>query len=64
VAAQDPGAGPNAHHEAARIIALELAMQDASTRLQALAAEQPSGLAETMRHELAVAGAMYAFRQR
>jgi soluble lytic murein transglycosylase-like protein len=63
VAAQDPGAGPNAHHEAARIIALELAMQDASTRLQALAAEQPSGLAETMRHELAVAGAMYAFRQ-
>ena len=63
MAAQDPGAGPNAHHEAARIIAAELAMQDASSRLQSLAAEQPSGLAATMRHELAVAAATYAFRQ-
>ena len=61
--AQDPGAGPNAHHEAARIIAAELAMQDASTRLKALAAEKPSGLAESVRHELAVSAATYSFRQ-
>jgi Transglycosylase SLT domain len=62
-AAQDPGAGPNAHHEAARIISAELAMQDASNTLVALAAEQPSGLADTMRHEMAVAAAQYNFRQ-
>ena len=61
--ASDPGAGPNAHHEASRIIAAELAMQDATDRLKALAGEHPSGLAETMRHELAVAGAMYSYRQ-
>ena len=59
----DPGAGPNAHHEAAQIIAAELAMLDASNSLQALAAQQPSGLAETIRHEIAVADANYAFRQ-
>ncbi len=63
MAAQDPDVGPNPHHEAARIIAAELAMQDASDRLQALAAEQPATLAETMRHELAVAEASFAFRQ-
>ncbi len=63
VLAQDPGAGPNAHHEAARIIAAEMQMQDASAALQALAAQQPSGLAETIRHEMAVANATYAFRQ-
>jgi soluble lytic murein transglycosylase-like protein len=63
VAAHDPDAGPNAHHLAARIIAAELAMQDATTRLQALAAEKPAGLAETVRHELAVASANYAFRE-
>jgi soluble lytic murein transglycosylase-like protein len=62
-AAHDPDAGPNAHHEAARIIAAELAMQDASTALATLAAQQPSGVVETMRHELAVAAATYAFRQ-
>ncbi len=61
--AQDPGAGPNAHHEAARIIAAELAMQEASSRLNALAAEQPAGLADSVRHELAVAAAQYSFRQ-
>jgi soluble lytic murein transglycosylase-like protein len=61
--AQDPGAAPNAHHEAARIISAELAMQDASNALAALAGEQPSGLADTMRHEMAVAAAQYDFRQ-
>jgi soluble lytic murein transglycosylase-like protein len=61
--AQDTDAGPNAHHEAARIIAAELAMEAASDQLTALAAEQPSSLADTMRHELAVAAAQYAFRQ-
>jgi len=40
-----------------------MAMQDATTTLQALAAQQPSGLAETIRHEIAVANANYAFRQ-
>jgi soluble lytic murein transglycosylase-like protein len=61
--AQDPGIGPNAHHEAARVISAELAMQGASNALAALAAEQPSGLADTMRHEMAVAAAEYNFRQ-
>jgi soluble lytic murein transglycosylase-like protein len=60
---QDPGAGPNAHHEAARIIASELAMRNAQSRLQELAAQQPSGLAETMRRELAIAAAQFEFRQ-
>jgi membrane-bound lytic murein transglycosylase B len=61
--AQDPDIGPNAHHEAARIISAELAMQEASNALAALAAEQPSGLTDTMRHEMAVASAQYDFRQ-
>jgi membrane-bound lytic murein transglycosylase B len=61
-AAQDPGAGPNAHHEAARIIAAEVAMQDALNTLTGLAAQQPTGLADTMRHEMAVAAAQYRFR--
>jgi len=61
--ARDPDAGPNAHHEAARIIAVELAMQSASAQLAAVEQEKPVGLAETMRHELAVAAATYAFRQ-
>jgi membrane-bound lytic murein transglycosylase B len=63
VGAQDPDLGPNAHHQAARIIAAEMAMRDATSRLDALAAEKPSGLTETMRHELAVAAAEYQFRQ-
>jgi soluble lytic murein transglycosylase-like protein len=62
-AAHDPGAGPNAHHEAAKIIAAELAMQDASSALATLATQQPSGMAEIIRHELALANANYAFRQ-
>jgi membrane-bound lytic murein transglycosylase B len=61
--AQDPGMGPSAHHEAARIVSAELAMQDASNALAALAAERPSGLADTMRREMAVAAAQYNFRQ-
>jgi len=63
VHAQDPNAAPNPHHLAARIIASELAMQNAQTRLQELAAQQPSGIAEAMRRELAVASAQFEFRQ-
>lgn len=63
VSAQDPGLGPNPHHEAARIIAAEMEMRDAANTLSALAAEQPSGLADTMRHEMTVAAAQYRFRQ-
>src|SRR5439155_640140 len=44
-------------------MAAELAMQEASSRLNALAAEQPAGLADSVRHELAVAAAQYSFRQ-
>jgi soluble lytic murein transglycosylase-like protein len=62
VHAQDPGLGPNPHHEAARIIAAELAMDQATADLNALAAQQPSGLAETLRKELAMDRAAYAFR--
>jgi Transglycosylase SLT domain len=61
--AQDPDALPNAHHEAERIVAAELAMQDASARLAVLAQQHPDGLADTMRHELAIATATYGFRQ-
>ena len=61
--AQDTNAGPNAHHEAARIIAAELAMQQALTTLNTLAAEKPVGLADTIRSELAMAAAQYQFRQ-
>ena len=61
--AQDPGTGPNAHHVAAQIIASELAMRDAQSRLQELASQQPSGLAETMRRELAMAAASFDVRQ-
>jgi soluble lytic murein transglycosylase-like protein len=62
VHAQDPGLGPNPHHEAARIIAAELAMNQATADLDALAAQQPSGLVETLRKELAIDRAEYAFR--
>jgi len=61
-AAQDPGVGPNAHHEAARIIAEELAMTRATDDLQSLAAESPADLAESLRHDLAVEAAQYDFR--
>ena len=62
VHAQDPDLAPNAHHEAARIIAAELAMDQATADLNALAAQQPSGLAETLRKELAMDRAAFAFR--
>lgn len=61
--AQDTSAGPNAHHEAARIIAAEVAMRQALATLDTLAAEKPAGLADTIRHELAIAAAQYQFRQ-
>jgi len=63
VFARDPGAGPNAHHEAATVIGAELAMKEASNRLRALAAEKPVGLADSIRHDLAVSAAGFAFRQ-
>jgi soluble lytic murein transglycosylase-like protein len=62
VHAQDPGAGPTPHHEAARIIAAELAMSQASGDLATLAAQQPAGLMDTLRTELATDRATYAFR--
>ena len=61
--AQDTNAGPNTHHEAARIIAAEVAMQQALATLNALAAQKPAGLADTIRHELAVAAAQYQYRE-
>ncbi|HEY1419267.1 MAG TPA: lytic transglycosylase domain-containing protein [Candidatus Dormibacteraeota bacterium] len=60
--AQDPGTGPNAHHEAARIVAAEMAMRDATTRIQQITADQPSSMAETLRKELALDAAEYDFR--
>jgi hypothetical protein len=62
VDAQDPGWAPNAHHEAARIIAAELAMSQATNELQAIAAQQPSGVIERLRQGLASDGAAYDFR--
>jgi soluble lytic murein transglycosylase-like protein len=44
-------------------MAAEMAMQDASNTLQALAAQHPSDLADTIRYEMAVANANYAFRE-
>jgi soluble lytic murein transglycosylase-like protein len=62
VHAQDPGVGPNAHHEAARIIAEELAMTQATSTLQSLAAQPPADIAESLRHDLALDAAQYDFR--
>jgi membrane-bound lytic murein transglycosylase B len=62
VHAQDPDAGPSPRHEAARIIAAELAMTQASSELQAIAAEQPSSVMDSVRKDLAMARAAYAFR--
>jgi len=61
--ARDPDARPTAAHEAASVVTAELAMSGAVTRLQALAAEHPTTLADTVRRELAVAAATYSFRQ-
>ena len=63
VLARDPGAGPTPNHVAAKIVAAELAMQDATRRLTALAAEKPVGVADSVRHQLAVSAATYQFRQ-
>ena len=62
VHAQDPNQLPNPRHQAARIIAAELAMGQASADIQALAAQQPSSLADSLRKELATDRAAYAFR--
>jgi soluble lytic murein transglycosylase-like protein len=61
--ARDPDALPSAHHEAQRIVSAELAMRDATARLDSLLQERPAGLADTIRRELALASATYAFRQ-
>jgi membrane-bound lytic murein transglycosylase B len=63
VLAQDPDAWPSAHHEAARIITAELAMQRAAAQLQQLSQDQPTSVADMVRHELAVDRAEYDFRQ-
>jgi len=62
VHAQDPGQIPNPRHQAARIIAVELAISQARADLDALAAQQPSGLADSLRKDLAIGRASYAFR--
>ena len=54
--------GPTPQHQAARIIAAELAMSRASAELDALNAQQTSGLIDSMRIELARDRAAYAFR--
>ncbi len=63
VGAQDPGALPDAHHEAARIVTAELTMADAASRIAELSAEHPADVASAMRRELALARADYDFRQ-
>ena len=63
VAALDPGAAPNAHHEAARIVGAEMAMREATATLAELSAHKPVGLAATVRYELRVAAATYRFRE-
>jgi hypothetical protein len=62
VAAQDPGWAPNAHHEAARIIAAELAMSQATAQMQSIEATQPSGVIDKLRQGLASDSAAYEFR--
>jgi membrane-bound lytic murein transglycosylase B len=62
VHAQDPGAAPNAHHEAARIIAAELAMAQAASDLASISAQQPANAVEAIRKELATDRAAFAFR--
>jgi len=62
VHAQDPDVAPNAHHEAARIIAAELAMVQASSDLASISAQQPANAVDAIRRELAVDRAAYAFR--
>jgi soluble lytic murein transglycosylase-like protein len=62
VLAQDPDVGPTPQHLAARIIAAELAMSQASAELASLNAQQAAGLADALRLELAKDRAAFAFR--
>jgi len=62
VHAQDPDVAPNAHHEAARIIAAELAMIQASSDLASISAQQPANAVDGIRRELALDRAAFAFR--
>jgi soluble lytic murein transglycosylase-like protein len=61
-AAKDPDVLPSAHHEAARIISAELAMDQALAQLQALKAQSPPLMLDRIRWELAVAAASFAYR--
>ena len=62
VEARDGDSGPNAHHEAARIVAAEGTMRDALNTLALIAADKPATLADVMRDEMSAAAAQYAFR--
>lgn len=63
VLAQDPGALPNARHEAARIINAESAMSQALAQVQALGTPPPAAnLIDRIRWDLAINAAQYAFR--
>jgi soluble lytic murein transglycosylase-like protein len=63
VAARDPDVLPSAHHEAARILSAELAMTTALNQLNALKAQPvPVTLLDSVRLELAIAGAAYQYR--
>ncbi|HEY7790493.1 MAG TPA: transglycosylase SLT domain-containing protein [Vicinamibacterales bacterium] len=62
VHAQDPDLAPNAHHEAARIIAAELSMAQASSDLASISAQQPATALDAIRKELAMDRAAYSFR--
>ena len=61
--ARDPGALPNAHHEAARIIGAEAQMAEAAAQVQSLTAQTPpTALLDRIRWELALEGARYSYR--
>jgi hypothetical protein len=62
VQALDPDLAPNPHHEAARIVAAELAMSQAESDLQSLAAQQQSGILDGVRMNMALDRAAFAFR--
>ena len=62
VHAQDPDFPPSPHHEAARIIAAELTMAQASSDLATISAQQPANAVDAIRRELAMDRAAYAFR--
>jgi soluble lytic murein transglycosylase-like protein len=62
VNAQDPDVAPTPHHEAARIIAAELAMALASSDLASISAQLPANAVDAIRRELAMDRAAFAFR--